>query len=281
MLTNSKEILKLARKNGFAIGGFNTSDLEITQAILEAANEMNSAVLVQTSQKAIEFAGAENLFNIVKTEADKYDIPVVLHLDHGTDLKIIKKCLEIGWTSVMFDGSKLPYEENVRLTQQVAVTAHGYDASVEAEVGKIGGIEDDIYHEYTNNTNCTNPEEAKQFVAETGIDSLAIAFGNSHGVPDPQEKLNFDILEQTAKLVSIPLVFHGASSTPVEDMKRAISLGIAKVNIDTDIRLAFSGAIRDFMAAHPSVYDPREIMGSAKEAVKKVVLEKIKLFRNK
>lgn len=276
MLINSKQILIDARKNGYAIGGFNTSDLEITQAILEAANELKSPVIIQTSEKAIDYAGAENLYNIVKIESEKYDIPVVLHLDHATNIEIVKKCLELGWTSVMFDGSKLPFLENIRQTQEAVVLAKKYDASVEAEIGTIGGMEDYVKSKVFE----TDPQEAKQFVAETGIDAVAVAFGNAHGVPNPDEKLNFELLEKISKVISIPLVFHGASSTPVTDVKKAISLGIAKINIDTDIRLAFSGAIKDFQVKHPDVYDPREILMSAKQAVAKVVESKIKLFRN-
>ena len=277
MLTNSKQILNDARKGGYAIGGFNTSDLEITQAILEAANEMKSPVIIQTSEKAIDYAGAENLFNIVKTESEKYNIPVVLHLDHATNIAIVKKCLEIGWTSVMFDGSKLPFLENIRQTQEAVALAKEYNASVEAEIGAVGGVEDYIKSKIFE----TDPDQAKQFVEETEIDAVAIAFGNAHGVPNPDEKLNFELLEKISKIISIPLVFHGASSTPIADVKKAISLGIAKINIDTDIRLAFSGAIKDFQVNHPDVYDPREIMTSAKKAVTKVVKSKIKLFGNK
>lgn len=281
MIINSIQILKDARKDGYAIGGFNTSDLEITQAILEAASKLKSPVIVQTSEKAIDFAGLENISDIIKNEAKKYEIPVVLHLDHGRSVELVKKCLDVGYTSVMFDGSKLEFGENIRITQEVVKLARGYDASVEAEIGKVGGVEDYISHKYSNSTNFTNPKDAKIFVEETAVHSLAIAFGNAHGIPDPEEKLDFEVLENVAKLVKIPLVFHGASSTPIHDMKKAISLGIAKVNIDTDIRLAFSGAIKDFQKSYPEVYDPREIMTSAKEAVKKVVKDKIKQFQNK
>lgn len=277
MLINSKKILKDARESGYAIGGFNTSDLEITQAILEAANEINSPVIVQTSEKAIDFAGLDNLVSIIKNEAEKYKIPIVLHLDHGRSVDIVKKCLEAGYTSVMFDGSRLSFEENIRQTQEVVRLAKQFDAQVEGEVGCVSGSEDYVH----SNEFKSDPEQVKQFVEETGIDSVAVAFGNAHGVPDPNEKLDFELLEKISKMIKIPLVFHGASSTPVADMKKAISLGIAKVNIDTDIRLAFSGAIKDFQDKHPDVYDPREIMGSAKEAVRKVVESKIKLFSMK
>lgn len=278
MIINPKSQLEKARKGGYAIGAFNTSDIEITQAIMSAAKKLNAPIFIQTSEKAINYAGLENIYDVTKNESKKLGIDVALHLDHGSNFEIVKRCLEVGYKSVMIDGSKLEYDKNVELTKKVVQLAKKYDAQVEGEIGTIGGVEDDIKD---SGINCTDPDTALEFVKLTGVDSLAIAFGNAHGVPDPKEKLNFDILAKIAQKVKIPLVFHGASSTPTDDMKRAISLGMSKVNIDTDIRIAFSGSIKNFQESHPDVYDPREIMENAKEAVEKVVEEKIELFGSK
>lgn len=274
MLINPKKQLINARRDGYAIGAFNTSDIEITQAILEAAAELKAPVMIATSEKAINYAGLKNLFDVVKNEAEKLNILVAIHLDHGSNIEIVKQCLQIGYKSAMIDGSKLEFQENVEITKKVVQLAKKYDAQVEAEIGSVGEKKDYI----ESQINKTDPKTAREFVELTGVDSLAVAFGNAHGIPNAKEKLDFELLEKIAETVSIPLVFHGASSTPKKDMKQAIKLGMAKVNIDTDIRLAFSGSIKDFQKNHPDVYDPREILSSAKSAVKKVVMEKIKLF---
>lgn len=265
MLTSSKELLTKAKIQKYAVGHFNTSDLEISQAIIAAASQSHSPVIVGTSERAIGYSGLENLANIVKIEADQVNIPVTLHLDHGRSLEIVKRCLEAGYTSVMIDGSDLNFEENVKLTQEAARLAHSVGASIE---GALGILE----------KNLTNPAEAKKFVQETKIDSLAVAIGNTHGLTDKNEKLDFSLLKTINGTVDIPLVLHGASSLSKKNIKKAISLGICKINIDTDIRLAFSNDLRKFMKNHLDNYDPREILGSAKKAVEKVVKEKIKLF---
>lgn len=274
MLQNFKKILKDARKNHFAIGGFNTSNLEITQAILEAANKMKSPVIVQATEKALDYSGITNLVDIVKNESMKYEVPICLHLDHAKSLDVIKKCLLVGFNSIMFDGSNLSYNENLLQTIKAKNLASKYGATIEAELGKIGGMEDSDL--CTNNY--SDPEKVKEFVQKTNVDSIAISFGNNHGLPCKDEKLNFELLEKIGKIVEIPLVFHGASSTKKEDVKKAIKLGIAKINIDTDIKLAFTDCIKKFQDSHPTVFDPREILGNSKEAVIKVVMDKIKLF---
>jgi len=274
MIINPNKYLNDAYKNHYAIGAFNTSSLEITQAIFEAAAKLQAPIFIQISQKAIDYAGLDNLISIIKNEDKLYKIPVFLHGDHFTNLEIIKECLKAGFTSIMFDGSKLDFLENISMTQKVVREAKKYNAAVEAELGSVGGSEDYI----KNKAQMSDPEKALQFIEETGIDSLAVAFGNAHGIPNAKEKLDFKLLEKINKIVKIPLVFHGASSTKSTDIIRAISLGIAKINIDTDIRLAFSNCIKKFQTSHPDIYDPREILTSAKEAVKKIVEEKIKLF---
>lgn len=274
MIINPKKQLEKARSEGYAIGAFNTSNIEITQAIIESAKDMNAPFILQTSEKAIEYAGLQNLFDVAKNESERLGIDVVLHLDHGSNIEIISKCLEVGYKSVMIDGSKLTFDENVNLTQRVVKLAKKYDAQVEAEIGAMGKKED--YKKFLENK--TNPELARKFVELTGIDSLAVAFGNAHGIPSKDEKLDFSLLYEIAQNVKIPLVFHGASSTPEDDMKQAISLGMAKINIDTDIRIAFSECVKKFQKKYPDIYDPREILGSAKEGIKKIVKEKIEIF---
>ena len=275
MLVNSNKILKKARESGYAVGGFNTSDLEITEAIIWAAEKLRAPVIVQTSQKAIGYAGLESIVCIITTLAKKAKIPVILHADHIKEIESIQKCIEAGYTSVMIDVSSKPYEENLETTSRVVKLARQKgDISVEAELGAVGGKED---YEVTKKF-LTDPQKAKEFVEKTGINSLAVAIGNRHGVPIPEEKLEFDLLEKIKNTVSIPLVLHGASSTPPDDIKKAISLGISKINIDTDIRLAFKNSIKDFISNHPDVYDPREILSASREAIQKIVEAKIKIF---
>ena len=275
MLSDSKKILSQAQSEGFAVGHFNTSDLEITKAIILGAEKMKAPVIIGTSEKAISFAGFEELAEIIKTSAEKAKIPIVLHLDHAKSFEICQRAIQLGYTSVMIDGSALNFEENVRLTKKVTQFAHRQQIPVEGELGALASKEKyqtDISQFFTD------PDLAAKFVSETKIDSLAIAIGNAHGIPIPEEKLDFTRLAQIRDRVSLPLVLHGASSTPAEDIKKAISLGICKINIDTDLRIAYNLDLRQFLTAHPDVFDPREIMSSAIMAIKKVVMQKIELF---
>lgn len=275
MLTGSKELLEQAQNQGYAIGHFNTFDLEITKAIVAAANIKNSPVIIGTSEKAISYAGLEELAEIVKIEASKVSVPIVLHLDHGKSFEICQKAIQMEYTSLMIDGSNLNYEDNVRLTQRVVKMAHRKGIPVE---GELGALVDKEKYQNSASQFMTDPDQARKFVQETQIDNLAISIGNAHGIPLPEEKLDFNRLAQIKKVVSIPLVLHGASSTPTQDIKKAISLGITKINIDTDIRIAFNQNIKEFISAHKEVIDPREILGSASKAIQKVVEEKIELF---
>lgn len=279
MLISSKQLLLKAMRarTKYAVGAFNTSDLEMTQAILEAANDEKSPVIIQTSEKAIEYAGLNNFVSIVRNEVVKYKIPIVLHLDHARDFKLIKLCIDNGYTSVMIDGSKFSFDTNIKLTKQVVGYAHSRRIPVEAELGALGGEEDYIKSSVWK----TDPDQAQKFVKITGVDSLAVAIGNAHGIPQKDEKLDFKLLEKIKEKVKIPLVLHGASLTPAEDIKKAISLGIVKINIDTEIRLVFSKAVKEFQKAHPKDYDPRDILKAAKDAVKKLVKEKIEMFGSK
>ncbi len=298
MLVALNEILPKARKGLYGVGHFNTSNLELTQAIITAAEELNSPVIIGVSEKAIAYAGIKTLLEVVRSLAEKSKIPVVLHLDHGKDFDIAKKCIDAGFTSVMIDGSYLPFRENSRLTKKVVKYAHKRNVSVEAEIGRLAGIEDDT----TSEKNIyTDPKEANIFAEITGCDALAVAIGTSHGAYKfkGKPKLRIDILKQIADKVKIPLVLHGASGVkaklvnhanrygakiektsgvPDRLIKEAIKNGIAKINVDTDIRIAFTAGIREFLVKNPKEFDPRKILGYSRELIKKVVKEKIILF---
>ncbi|NPV44055.1 MAG: class II fructose-1,6-bisphosphate aldolase [Firmicutes bacterium] len=272
-----KEILQDARNGSYAVGAFNTNNMEIVQAIVEAAVEENSPVILQASQGALKYAGIEYITAMVKAAAEIAPIPIALHLDHGTSFEQIVKCIRYGFTSVMIDGSKYPLEENIRITKKVVEIAGAVGVSVEAELGKIGGTEDDISVS-EKEAYMTDPQEAVRFVKETGVDSLAIAIGTAHGPYKGEPKLDFDRLEKISSLVDIPLVLHGASGVPEDSIRKAVERGICKINIDTDIRQAFARAVREFLEKNPKEYDPRKILGPAKEEMKKVIREKIRLF---
>ncbi len=299
-LVSSKDILAAAREGGYAVGAFNTSNLEITQAILEAAREVASPVLVATSSSAIKYAGFDNIHCIVKNLADELGVQAALHLDHGADLEICKACLDHGWTSVMIDASKHDFEENIRITKSVVEAAHGVGVPVEAELGKLTGIEDEVVVD-ERESSLTDPDQAVEFVERTGCDFLAVAIGTSHGAYKfrGEPRLDLDRLSEIASRVEIPLVLHGASSVPREVLERAskygadlpgakgvpldairqaVARGISKINIDTDLRLAFTGAVRQILAESPEVFDPRKIVGEARDAIKQVVKAKMEAF---
>lgn len=307
MLVNLNKILIPARKNGYALPAFNFNNLEFLQALTEAAEESKSPIILQTSEGAIEYMGLEYIGAMVKAATKKTKIPLVLHLDHGKDLKLIKKIIASGfYTSVMFDGSALPYAENIAKTKQVVKWAHAKKISVEAELGVLKGVEDKV----SAAANIfTNPLQAADFVKKTGCDILAVAIGTSHGAYkfSGVGKLDLKRLKEISQLVKIPLVLHGASGVPqrlldlikfecekIGDCQRlagahgvpdteilgAIKLGVAKVNIDTDLRMAFTAGVRNTLLQDLKVFDPRKYLGAGKEEVKKIALEKIKLFKS-
>ena len=272
-----KELLTDAQRKRYAIGAFNTNNMEIVQAIVEAAVEERAPVILQASQGALRYAGIDYIMGLVRAAEKSADIPIVMHLDHGTDFNQVMLCLRKGFTSVMFDGSKKPLEENIAATRKVVEVAHAMGVSVEAELGKIGGTEDDVTvseHE----ASLTIPAEAERFCAETKVDALAVAIGTAHGAYKGEPKLDFARLREIRKLVDTPLVLHGASGVPEEAVKRSIEYGICKVNIDTNIRQAFTKGVKEFIKENPSVFDPRKILGPAKEAMKEIIRAKIRLF---
>jgi len=276
VLVTNKEVLDAANEGGYAVGAFNINNMEIAQAIVSTASEMNAPVILAASQGAISYAGIEYLEAIVRTAAAGTDTPVTLHLDHGTDFNVILQCIRHGFTSVMIDGSSLPFKENIAITKKVVEVAHPCGVSVEAELGRLVGIEDQI-SVAERDAVFTDPDEAVQFVEETGVDALAVAIGSAHGIYKGEPKLDFERLKQIDKKVDIPLVLHGASGIPEDSVIRAVKLGINKINIDTELRLAFRDAVRK-VVTESDVYDPRKICGPARDAIKEVVRYKIGIF---
>jgi len=298
-LVTAKKILERANIGRYAIGAFNVSNLEFVQAITTAAKHENSPVIIQTTESAIRYAGLEQLVTIVRTSVTNTDVQAVLHLDHGRDLSIIKECIRRGYTSVMIDASHLEFRKNVSLTKKVVRFAHRRGVSVEAELGILGGVEDFVKAGRT--ALLTNPEDALKFVRETKVDALAVAVGTSHGAYKfkSNAKLDIERIKIIKDLVRIPLVLHGASGVtrnvvekakrygavlqdakgvPNGEIRKAIRAGINKINIDTDLRLAFTSAIREFLSKNPREFDPRKIIGKGRDAVIRTAIQKIRLF---
>jgi len=300
MLVPNRDLLISAMRGAYAVGAFNISNLESLLAVVEAATEEKSPVIIAVTPSSIRYAGLSHIASIVKTAALEYaSVPMSLHLDHGEDVETVSKCIEAGFTSVMIDGSHLKFEENVALTKSVVDLARSKGVSVEAELGRLAGVEESTVEE--REAVLTDPDAAREFVERTGVDALAVAIGTSHGAYKfkGEPELDFERLRLIREKVDVPLVLHGASSVPAwivekavkygaelsgakgipeEHIRKAISLGIAKINIDTDLRLAFTATIREFMANSPKEFDPRKILGSAKEAMKEVVKDKMRLF---
>ncbi|AFM02412.1 MULTISPECIES: class II fructose-1,6-bisphosphate aldolase [Desulfitobacterium] len=271
------QLLLDAQKGHYAVGAFNCNNMEIVQAIVSAAEAEKSPVIVQASQGAIKYAGIEYIATMTRLAAEKASVPVALHLDHGTSFAQIMSCVRNSFTSVMIDGSKLPLEENIGLTNKVIEAVRPLGVSVEAELGKIGGTEDDITVS-EKEVLFTDPAEAERFVSETKVDALAIAIGTAHGQYKGVPKLDFQRLTEIRKRVNVPIVLHGSSGVPDEAIQKAISLGVCKVNIDTNIREAFVAAARKVMADYPQEIDPRKMLGPAREATVEIIREKIRLF---
>lgn len=273
-MINSKELLLHAQKNGYAVPAFNCHNLETIQVIVEVANELRSPVIIAGTPGTFEYAGRDYIQAIVETASKKYNIPIVLHLDHHTKIEDIKTSLELGTKSVMIDASHYNYEKNIEIVKNVVDMAHNFNATVEAELGILGGQEDDLIID-EKDSKYTNPQQAVDFVKRTGIDSLAVAIGTAHGLYKEEPKLDFERLKEIRSLVDIPLVLHGASGVPEESVKKAISLGITKVNIATELKIPFSSKLREYLVTHPKENDPRKYMNDAKKAMAQVVKEKI------
>lgn len=301
-LVTSKNIFLEAIKNKYAIGAFNINNMELVQAITAAGEEMKSPLILQVSPSAKKYFQNNYLIKIIEAALESLSIPIILHLDHGDSFEICKECVDLGFTSVMIDGSSYDFEKNIEITKQVVDYAHQKGVVVEAELGRLAGIEDEINVSQLN-TKFTDPSKAKEFIERTGCDSLAVAIGTSHGAYkfNNEPKLDFERLKQIKNSIGhdFPVVLHGASSVltdlvkmnndfggkidnalgvPEEMLVESIQLGVVKINVDTDIRLAFSGAIRQYLYQNPNEFDPRKYLGVAKEAVKELIKRKIKVF---
>ena len=299
-LVRTKEMFEKAMKEGYAIGAFNVNNMEIVQGIVDAAGEQNSPVILQASSSAIKYARINYLMKMVSAAVEEHpNIPIAIHLDHGPDFETCKMCVDNGFTSVMFDGSKYDFEENVRLTKEVVDYAHAHGVVVEAELGKLAGIEDDV-NVAEADAMYTDPAQAEEFVKRTGVDSLAIAIGTSHGAYKfkGEARLRFDILKQVKERIpNTPIVLHGASTVipelvnmcnkyggnipgakgvPDEILHEASISGVSKINVDTDLRLAMTAGIRKVFVEDPSAFDPRKYLTPARELVKQTVAHKMR-----
>lgn len=277
LLKNPLSFLIEAEKKGIAIPAFNIHNMETIQAVVEGADIEKSPVIIQTTPGTVRHAGIEFITANVKTAAELYDIPIALHLDHCSSYDLIIKAIQNGYTSVMIDGSHLPYAENVALVKEVVKVAHAAGVNVEGELGRIGGTEDDLTVDEREVT-MTIPEEALDFVKKTGIDFLAVAIGTAHGVYKGKPKLDFDRLAAIRKIVELPLVLHGASGVPDDSIKIAIEKGISKINIATELKIPLAIAVKEFFNSNPDGNDPRKYLGHGKEEVINVVRQKIRLF---
>jgi fructose-bisphosphate aldolase, class II len=298
MLTNTKSMLLKARKDGYAIPHFNATNLETLQAIISAADEMNSPVIVATSKSAIEYMGLKNIFNVTSELAKKAKVPVALHLDHGPNPELAKKCLRSGYTSIMIDSSHEDYKKNIAITKKVVGFAKGIP--IEAELGRLQGVEDNVSVS-EKDAIFTNPLQALDFMKKSGAFSLAVAIGTSHGAYKfkGESKLDIKRLAEIASVVKNPLVLHGASGVPQDivqlaekygakldgakgvsdsDIKLAVKNGISKINVDTDLRIAFMAAVRKNFSLNPKSIDMRDYLGAGRDAVKEIARYKIKLF---
>ncbi|MDU5952188.1 MAG: class II fructose-1,6-bisphosphate aldolase [Clostridiales bacterium] len=276
-LVNVDTLLQAAEEGGYAVGAFNCNNMEIVQAIIGAAEAEKSPVIIQASQGAIKYAGLNYIVALVRTAAEAASVPVALHLDHGTSFEQVIQCIGRGFTSVMIDWSKHPLEENIRVTNQILQVARPLDVSVEAELGKIGGTEDNVVVS-EREASFTDPDEAAYFVKETGIRSLAVAIGTAHGQYKGEPKLDFDRLTTIKEKVGIPIVLHGSSGVPDAALKEAIARGVRKINIDTNLREAFTDGVREVLAEKPNEIDPRKILGPARDKMQARVVEKIRIF---
>lgn len=299
-LVTTKKMFEDAYKGGYAVGAFNVNNMEIIQGIVAAGKKLNAPLILQVSKGARAYANHLYLVKLVEAAVEESGLPIALHLDHGPDYETCKACIDGGFTSVMIDGSSLPYEENVALTKKVVDYAHAHGVVVEGELGQLAGVEDEV-NVNAEDASYTNPDQVEDFVKRTGVDSLAIAIGTSHGAykfkPGQKPQLRFDILEEVSKrLPGFPIVLHGASSVipefveeinkyggsmpdaigiPENMLRQAATMAVCKINIDSDLRLAMTAAIRKHFVEHPSDFDPRQYLRPARDAIEGMVEHKI------
>ena len=276
-LVSMNAFLPQAKKEGFAVGQFNVNNLEFVQAIIEAGKEERSPLIFGASEGAIRYMGLNNVVALAKAAAKEADVPVALHLDHGSSFDVVMKCIQAGFSSVMFDGSHYPFEENIRLTKKVVEAAHAVGVSVEGELGTIGGVEDDL-NVSEEDAALADPEQAIRFWEETKVDAMAIAVGTAHGMYKGEPKIRYDIIEKVSSQVEAPIVLHGGSGVPDESIQKAISLGVGKINVNTENQVAMAKVVRELLDNNPDMIDPRKYLGPAREAIKETVKEKMRLF---
>ena len=272
MYTTSKEMILKAREGRYAVPAFNAENMEMVQAIVAAAEEMRSPVMIQTTPTTVKYITREMAYAMVKTEADKATVPVALHLDHCEKYEDVVAAMKVGYSSVMIDASKIPYEENVAVTAKVVEAAKAYGATVEAELGTVGGKEDG----HSADVIYTDPDQALDFATRAGVDIFAVAIGTAHGFYKGEPKLNFELLAKLREMIAVPLVLHGGSGVPDEMIRRTIELGISKVNFATELRAAMTSAVREALT-NESMIDPKKFMGPGRDAVKALCIHKIKL----
>ncbi|MCC2683942.1 MAG: tagatose-bisphosphate aldolase [Paenibacillaceae bacterium] len=276
-LVSMNAFLPQAKEKKFAVGQFNMNNLEFAQAIMEAAIELKSPFIYGVSEGALKYMGIEYTVAIAEAAAKASGLPIALHLDHGSSFEVAMKCIRAGFSSVMFDGSHHSFEENIRLTKEVVKAARAMGVSVEGELGTIGGVEDDISVD-EKNANLAKPSEAIRFYEETGVDCLAIAVGTAHGMYAGEPNIRFDIIEEVSRAIPVPVVLHGGSGVPDEMIRRAVQVGVGKINVNTENQVACTDAIRAALAKDSKVYDPRKYLGPARTAMVEVVKSKILLF---
>lgn len=273
-LVTSEQMMKRADREGYAIGAFNVENMEMVMAVIKACEELRAPAILQTTPSTVRYAGLEMYHANVAAAAAKATVPIALHLDHGNTFELAMQALRIGYTSIMIDGSKLEFEENIALSKRVADACRPSAIPVEAELGKVGGKEDDMS---CDDPGYTDPDDAVKFVNETGVTSLAVAIGTAHGIYKGEPKLDMDRLSEIRKVVSIPLVLHGASGVPDEAVKECIRRGISKVNFATELRIAFSDGIKEYMKGDPDVFDPKKYCAVGMQKVTELVKAKIKV----
>lgn len=275
-LVSSTQMLRTAREQGYCVGAFNVHTMEMLQAVVEAACVANAPLILQTTVGTVRHLGPEYVAAIARVASDEARVPIALHLDHCHEEELIVRCIEAGYTSVMIDASMHPFEQNAEMTRRVVELARERGVNVEAELGKVGGVEDDLVVDEADAA-LADPLECERFIALTGVDTLAPAIGTAHGIYKGEPRIDFNRIEEIARRVSVPLVLHGGSGIPEEQVKRAVKLGMAKMNVATELRIAFSQAIKDVFEQNPQENDPRTYMKQAKQAVKEVALAKMEM----
>lgn len=274
MLVTTKKMLLEAQKNHYAVGAFNVENMEMVQAVIAAAEEMRSPIIIQTTPSTLKYASPELYLANVKALANKAEVPIAIHLDHGNSFELAMQTFRCGYTSIMIDGSQKPFEENIALTSAVVKAAHAADISVEAELGTVGGKEDSLDN---GEGGYTDPSKAKEFVERSGCDSLAVAIGTAHGVYKHAPKLDLNRLSAIREVVDIPLVLHGTSGVDDEVVKECVQRGICKVNYATDLRIAYTRGVKEVLAENPDTIDPKKYGARGREYVKQYVMEKMQV----